>query len=443
MICHGLSRRGTSGWSAALAAAAPIALLISPYFRYHLTTGMDTMLAFTVSVLIAFGVVDYMRRPDHRRAFALGGLAFLAFVVRPDGGLCALGAPLLAWLLHRPQQRPGDLAGLIVAPGLLIGLSIGLCHLYFGVPLPLSFYAKSAGGYEGFRGEDSSLGYFLDFVKIALPFLLVGCFARIRPRHGVVFFVPVVLTLAYLLTVNQVMGWFGRFYIPLLPYIVIPAMLALDRRLTSREPIARAQTVTACLLALGAVSTFLAQSQIVRWHLGVSMSEPVPAPIMPIAAKAELPQGDWFENIARISEDIASKVPRGTVMAASEVGYLGLRAPQAEIIDLVGLNDTEIGRHGFSADRLVERKPDLIWLPHLHYTGIRAELLSNRAFHERYTLLSRAYGFGLAIRRDSPRHAQIMAITEDAWPRLYPGVRMEDHIVQTDRLPRPVPRPMM
>ncbi len=440
LMGHGLARRGTSGWSAALAVAAPLALLISPYFRYHLTTGMDTMLAFTVSVLIALSVVDYLRGPDQRRAFVLGGLAFLAFVVRPDGGLCALGAPLLAWLLHGPQRRYGDLAGLIVAPGLLIGLSIGLCHIYFGVPLPLSFYAKSAGGYEGFQGKDSSLGYFVDFLKVALPFLLVGCLARIRPRHAAVFFLPVVLTLAYLLSVNQVMGWYGRFYIPLLPYIVIPSLLSLDRRLISRAPVARTETVTACLLAIAAVSTFVFQSQIVRWHLGVSMPEPVPVPVMPIAATTPLPKVDWFQNIARISEDIASKLPRGTVIAASEVGYLGLMAPQAEIIDLVGLNDNEIGMHGFSADRLVERKPDLIWLPPSPYTGIRAEILSNRPFHEQYALLSGAYGFGLAIRRDSPRHGQIMAIIEDAWPRLYPRMRIEDHVVQTDRLPRQASR---
>lgn len=435
LMGHGLARRGTSGWSAALAVAAPLALLIAPHFRYHLTTGMDTMLAFAVNVVIAFGVVDYLRRPERRRAFVLGGLAVLAFLGRPDGGLCALGAPLLAWLLHGPQRRPGDLAGLILVPGLLIGLSIGLCHIYFGVPLPLSFYAKSAGGYEGFQGKDSALGYFVDFLKVALPFLLVGCLARIRARDAVVFFIPVVLTLAYLLSVNQVMGWFGRFYIPLLPYIVIPLLLAFDRRLTCPEPVARAETMTAFVLGIAAASAFVVQSQIVRWHLAVSMPAPVPEPTMPIAAETPLPESVWFDYIERIAQDIASKVPRGTVIAASEVGYLGLMAPQAEIIDLVGLNDTEIGRDGFTTDRLVERKPDLIWLPPQPYTGMRAEILSNRAFHEHYALISGAYGFGLAIRRDSPRKAQLMAIIEDAWPRFYPRIRMEDHIVQTDRLP--------
>lgn len=440
MLFRGLIVRGASGWSAALASAAPLALLMSPYFRYHLTTGMDTMLAFAVNVLIALGVFDYLRRPDRRMAFVLGGLAFLAFLVRPDGGLCALGAPLLAWLHHRRLKRYGDLVGLIAVPALLIGLSIGLCQLYFGVPLPLSFYAKSAGSYEGFQGEGGSPGYLLDFMKIALPFLVVGCVARMRPHDWGVFFLPVGLTIIYFMTVNQVMGWLGRFYIPLLPYIVIPVCLALDLRLARRTPIAGREIVNACLLTIAAVTAFATQNQIVSWHVEATLPEPVRAPAMPIAANAELPQADWFESITRFSEDIASKVPPGTVIAASEVGYLGFMAPQAEIIDLVGLNDTEIGMRRFSAERLVERKPDLIWLPHTHYTGMRAEILSSRKFHDQYALLSGAYNFGLAIRRDSPRDAQIMAIVEDAWPRLYPQIRLEDHVVQTDRLSLPAPR---
>lgn len=432
-MCYGLARRSVSEWALALAAIAPAVLLISPHFGFHLTTGMDTMLSFSVNVLIAYLVVDYLRLPSLRRAFVLGSIGFLAFFVRPDSGLCALGSPLLAWVLQNRPRRYGDLAGLILVPGLLISFFIGISYIYYGVPLPLGFYAKSADSYVGFQGQGSSIDYLLDFITSALPFVLIACLTGMRRVYLLTFFVPAVATIGYLLTVNQVMGWHGRFYIPLLPYIIIPSLLSLDKFLATGQKLELWRAAFMCVMATGFAFTLLVRSQIVDWHLNASLPEPVSVPVMPIAADEPLPEVDWFTSISRVSEDVASGVPPGTVIAASEVGYLGLSAPQAEIIDLVGLNDTEIGMRGITVDRLIEREPDLIWLPHTHYTGIRAELLSSRRFHEQYEVISAAYNFGLAIRRESPARAKITDLVRDSWTSMYPGTRLEDHVVDVDR----------
>ena len=62
-------------------------------------------------------------------------------------------------------------------------------------------------------------------------------------------------------------------------------------------------------------------------------------------------------------DEVARPLPAGTLIAASEVGYLGVQAPQANILDLAGLNDKEIGLNGFDSKSFYQRKPDVIWFP--------------------------------------------------------------------------------
>ena len=52
-----------------------------------------------------------------------------------------------------------------------------------------------------------------------------------------------------------------------------------------------------------------------------------------------------------ITDDLIAPLPPGTTVAATEVGYLGDHASQINVIDLAGLNDTDIALHGFDTSR--------------------------------------------------------------------------------------------
>lgn len=136
-----------------------------------------------------------------------------------------------------------------------------------------------------------------------------------------------------------------------------------------------------------------------------------------------------------VPDRITRRLPEGTVFAASEVGATGGYAPGVDIIDLAGLNDREIGLRGFSADRLVERAPDIIWLPHTDYTGARAALLKSEAFRRQYRLLAGAFNFGLAIRIDGPRTAAVTQVVADAWNVTYPGLKQSDYVARWPSAP--------
>lgn len=410
-------------------------LLANPFFTFHLSTGMDTMLSMAAHAAIVLGVLRYLEAPSHARACIVGTLAFAAVLTRPENGLCALGVPFLAFIWNRRWERWRHLAGLAVLPVALIGLELVVCWLVFDVPLPLSFYAKSLHIYKGFQNPENAVQNLFMVVAMAAPFIAIALAAGKRRDIAflAVLLLPVLLTFAYLLTMRQVMGWIGRYYLPFLPYIVIPAMMMLDRRLavakTLKSELVRIGVALAALVAATAI-TWPLQRALEKAYMRAVLAEPIPLPPLPTAASDTLPKLDWFEVIRKVADEIVAPLPPSAVLAASEVGYLGAANTGKTLIDLVGLNDTTIGRKGFSMDYLLSRKPDLIWMPAREYTGHIATIYADQRLFERYIVVRDAFNYGIAIRRDSPDREHLEASSRRAWNALYPNRRFDDYVVK-------------
>jgi hypothetical protein len=414
-----------------------VLLLILRPFGYHLTTGMDTMLSFTTNVAL-LAATDAWRRGRRHGALMVGLAAFVTVLARPENVIVAFGVSGLAWLLlsAAPNGRPklADAALMLVLPALLIGIDLLVCQYVYGTALPLSFYAKSGAAYDGFLNRENPIRYMAQASPAALPSLVLWCvFGRGHGRYLAAVGLPVLATVLYLATVHQIMGFEGRYYVPFLPFLLLPAAtvtadgLARSRHLT----VPRARFIAAVSLA---VVLLLTGKQVLNrveavW-LAWTLPQPVPQSRPAIAARAPVPRlkatGAW-EIVAR---RISGHLPAGTVFAASEVGQIGGYAPYVTIIDTAGLNDREIGLQGFSADRLVERAPDLIWLPHDHYTGARAALFASAAFRRDYRLLVGAFDYGLAIRVNGPRADAVAKVVSEAWRQTYPGLDQRDYIAR-------------
>ncbi len=415
-------------------AAVSLPLLANPDFTYQLQTGMDTMLSMLLHTLLILLTLRYAGGPSLGRAVLVGLAAFAAILTRPDNGLCALGFPFLAfWLLTR-ERRLIDLGGLVVLPLALIAVELAVCTLVFGTPLPLSFYAKSLGIYDGFLNPESAAWYLLLACVAALPFLTAWLLARMEAdvRFAAAFLLPLALTFAYLLTVRQVMGESGRYYMPFLPYIVVPALLTLARALAReggvdgmeprlRKALAGLAVVAVCFFPLaGPLETRLT---------GAAAAAHEAQRANPIRGPRPLGQLAWKDAIKTFADVVVRPLPAGAVVAASEVGYLGHTAPDVHIIDLVGLNDTRIARQGFSMDDLLARKPDLIWLPHLEYVGLRAKILKDARLFEDYVVIAEAFNYGIAVRRDSRHRPLIDRNVATAWRKLYSNRDLARYVV--------------
>ena len=418
-------------------AAIAVPLLLNPVFAFHMTTGMDTMLSLWANAALVFAVLEYVGSPTTGKSFLVGGLSLVAVLARPDSGLCALGVPFLTWLTLSGQRRWGDLFGVCVLPALLIAGDMLLCQWYFHVPLPLGFYAKSVHSYVGFTSHENAVQYAYMAGATAVPFvaLLVATFERKKLALILSLLLPAVATLLYLLTVRQVMGFVGRYYIPLLPFIVLPALLSADAAL-ARGRISLRRITVALALAVGIYVVMRPfELGLERDYTARVVPPPVAVPSLPVTPRTPMPHyAKWYPTVPALGRVIAA-LPPGAVVAASEVGYIAAAAPHATIIDLVGLNDTSIGLHGFSMDRLLARAPDLIWFPHTDYTGLRAAILSDPRLYEQYVVIADAFDFGIAIRRSSALRGDVERGLQTAWRKLYPSTDLADYTVPDSYAP--------
>jgi hypothetical protein len=424
---------------------ATLPLVASWHFGMNATNGMETMLSLLANVLLVLAALQVMRAETSvatsKNAALLGLSGYFAFFVRPDNGLCAVLLPLLLWLFW-PSFRRKQFA---IAEGCLfalIALQLLSAYRYFGTTVPLAFYVKSLNGYKGYLPPVDPGVELARFLFMAFPFLWVALAVTRRRMHWeflAIFFVPVLLTCLYLLTVTQIMGRSARYYVPLLPLLVIPSLLALDRWIRenpdrSLSEVSWLRASATAVVVLVGILAIRAGSRIWVAHADrkiVFYTEPTRV----LATAAPL-KGDVSDAMLYLFGDVVVHgLPKGTIMAASEVGYIGARAPQIDIIDLVGLNDKDIALHGFSMRRLLQQAPDLIWLPHEDYTWLRTTIWNDPAFLSRYEIFDHAFHYGVAIRKTSPRRQILEHQLAIGWSMLYPHAEMKNYLVQGLRMP--------
>ena len=456
-------------------------LVFNGIVLYHHRTGMDTMLSALCNTLVIWCTMRLVQRPTTARLATVVVVGYLAFLARPDNGLYATLFPVLCILLLGSGRRwvtadrlAGDwsifrwknvvceenvgrkhgpvpfraardtvpcerlprwkLAGVfLLSMAAVLLIDAAAKWTVFGTPLPLPFYAKQHGAYAGYMNPEGPNPFFLldTFLSAAAPLVCILLFLADRRSAAMLtaFLLPVGLTFAYYFSVNQIMGAAARFDFPSLPFFVVAAALVLDSRLQAagREGLMRPRELllrlTVLLLVVSAGRQGLAHAT--AWYQGrLPRSEQLEEQrraaslAYPTPAAKPLPAVDRWEAIEQMAR-IAEAAPKGTVMAMSEYGLVGARAPDVELIDLVGLHDRQFALHGFSASELFRREPDLIWLAHYHYTNIVRDILQSEAFQQQYVFYPGAFDHGVAIRKDSPRFEPLSQLFVESWRAVY------------------------
>jgi len=345
--------------------------------------------------------------------------------------------PVMVFELMRGESRAGLARLLGVFAGLVV-VELVVCRLYFGSALPLAFYLKAARGYDGYRKNWYPMTGVWRMVAGCWVYVaaLALCVRRADYRLVAALLVPLAAVFAVLLRVTQIMGFESRYYMPYAALLVVPALLVVDRRLAGsrgdwRLPVVVWHGVAAVVVAAVCLSAWpvnFVQGLDRRAHAGTPVYEDAG---LLTDAGGSLPKVDYGPVMRSLTETLVGPLPRGVKIAASEVGYLGARASQADIIDLVGLNDTDIALHGFDMERLLARKPDLIWMPHWDYTYERGLMFGSPALLEQYEVYAGAANYGIAVRKDSVYRAQIEAQVQAMGRELYPGLTMQEYLVRS------------
>ena len=417
-----------------------VPLFASTLFQGNQFNGMETMLATTLCGL--FVGLALLWRAGRVSPALPGAVGLLLFLARPESALITVAFPLLLWLLlDRPRPALKSLLTLYTVFFAGVVVELIACQLYFGTPVPLSVYMKGGHAYLGYTSiwyPSLLLIAFLTTLQLFLAALIL--LARRRDMRLILACIlPAILFFAYLGTVTQIMGFDSRYYVPYSPLIIVPAVLILDRwlALPTTDSIAwpgrtlrnRGALTAAMLLFFFIFSSQAVQGKFRRLEHGHHF-EYDPAQLT-ITATTPLPAVDWQPIMQDITDDLIAPLPPGTTVASTEVGYLGDRASQINVIDLAGLNDTDIALHGFNISRFLARKPDLIWMPNSAYTYQRGIMFSDPTFLAQYDLYAGAADYGIAIRKDSPVRPQMEHQLSIFWSRVYPGTTPSDYLVHS------------
>lgn len=412
----------------------PLGLLhhhAKPLFAGNATTGMETMLATLLCAVYLGLLLRWVRSVG--AAWPLVAAGVLLTLSRPESALVVV----LLWCAARwmqgstPTISLRTIAAMLLAYGVAMALVLLACKLYFGTALPLSFSMKSEHGYAGYAGNWHPVAMAMDVVRELRFYLLLLalCVSAQTWRVVLVCGAAMVVVFAYLCSVQQIMGFASRYYVPYMPLVIVPALLSLGSVQWSqwREQWGGRAAGFAAVLLLTASPLTVAFGQradraLIERHL-------VYAPVQLTTASAQpLPQIGYLDSMHAVTESLAEPLSQITI-AASEVGLMGADAPRTTIIDLAGLNDPAIALHGFSMAALLARRPDVIWFPHTDYTWQRAQMFTDPALLAEYDVYAGALNYGLAVRKRSPYRTKINQQLVQLWQRLYPGQTMESYRV--------------
>ena len=415
----------------------------SPVYLFHMASGMDTTLSLLCNAFFIFAVMGWIYQKNKYTLFLVLSIlaGYLTFLARPDNIIYLFTLPLLGTIFlckANKKQRIFHFYGWLF---FVLAIDTLIKHIVFGDPLPLSFYAKTSGYYEGYLGANdwNPIGYLFEFGGFALPFLVIIIFSLNKHtlKLFATFLIPVLLTFVYYFSVLQIMGFEARYYFPAAAYLIVAAFLMFDRHLESDSSETKENTSGHKILRLAViflVISVISQSTIKataskiyeNWVNSSARAYPSSTEYTMSTTKPLPERGTW--SMVKAVANFSETLPNGTIFALSEYGYVGAKAPNIHIIDLVGLHDPYFAHHGFSASELINRQPDLIWLPHYHYTKIIASILDTKEFWEQYAYFPGAFDYGIAIRKSSPKYREIYNAVKKSWLETYETRGMEDYL---------------
>ncbi len=412
-------------------------LATSDLYLFHSTSGMETTLSMLMNTLLICAVIWCCKKPSTARVAMCVAASALSFLTRPDNGIyCLLFPPLFLLASDRSQtKRAAMYLGAFLA---FLCLDAGLMKMLFGDAIPLSFHAKHSGFYLGYLGAHNwnPIRFIFEFLEDTLPALLLfaAICSRREWRKYAAIFVPVVLTIGYFFTVNQIMGSSARYYYPSFPYVVLAAWLAVsawEGRSAAPAPvrsIAARAVLGICLLLL--LTNHEQRKAAIEYyqHHWIKPSEMYTPHLTYVAKAGHTPSRAGFWHGMNDFVGLVRKMPPNIVLAASEYGFIGAQLPDNDILDLVGLHDRRFARQGFSAGYLFSRQPDLILLPPADYSYTFSQIVDSPEFVQDYEYYPGLYVYGIALRKSSPRFVEMQKALADEFKRILPKRSLTDYL---------------
>lgn len=393
-------------------------IIFMPSIYYNIHNALDTMASMFALSWLSYCWLSYASNSDLKRLMIGIISSILAFEIRPDNGIYALFIPTLTffYIYHykRDSLKTNHLKLFYSIFCFTLGIGLLLKWIYFGSPLPLSFYIKNNNYYSGYIMQHiwNPFIYLKIFIQefvwiLLLPLILF--FNKKNTEQSLIFILPFLVMVLYYFSVNQIMGNDARFYIPSLP-ILFSGVLVLCSN-TEFE----IKKIKSPLLWLLIAITFLSPRFL--QEVGYKIYKPYIQNKTMLEAEPYLEKIQYFEHKKHQTldwndaiygvENILSQMNDSLIFAATEYGYLGAKFPRMKIFDLAGLHNKSVALNGFTENELKLNHPDFIWMPHFYYTGLYYQLTQCEYFKSNYIFHPFVLNYGVAILKTSRFKTQL------------------------------------
>ncbi len=402
----------------------PISLIfLSSIYAFHSTTGMETTMAFCINVIFILFSHLYSRNEIKQYWIASLFFGYLSYLARPDNGIYFILFPCLLWHLQKIPKK--QIAKYICASMIIVFADAFIKNYYFGSIVPLSFYVKKSGFYIGYSELNAwnPAVYLLDFLQAVFPYAILTIAAINKDNYQRIFilFLPVILTFIYFWQTPQIMGFGARFLFPSIPFCLFIGIYSFKQigfENLNHIGFLKIRAVFVFTLLIFCFSTNI------QWKMGElwlkTRSKPQISNFKSLYKNgtSEIPILERWAGLTLFSQfltDLNEKI----TLCATEYGYVGALNPEIKIIDPLGLHNTSAAKNGFSYDLISSGFPDLIQLPHEHYTLMNYKILSNKEFQENYIFIPKIFNYGLGIRKKSKFFNKICSLIQVYSKQIY------------------------
>jgi arabinofuranosyltransferase len=322
-------------------------LLSSKAFVDYTSSGLEYPLSYLLLVLF---YVRFCARPGPTwsagslRLFGL--LAGLAFTNRFDTVL--LYAAPLAWVaLHAARRRDRSVYALLLPFALPVGLWLLFATIYYGFPLPNTYYAKVATGIPASLMYRQGVAYLLNsFAHDPLTLGTVGIAAALAVRSSIPIRLAAISSLLYVAYTISVGGDFmsGRFFA--MPFLV--AVLMLQRLLegvpSSQAAVGAALVLYNLVMPIVPIKTTAAYDAAWPWRSQNGIKDERGhyhriTNVFFYSPFRELPDHTWMREGLSFSQGPDKVTVQGSI------GFFGLAAgPDKHVVDRNALADPLLAR---------------------------------------------------------------------------------------------------
>lgn len=313
------------------AGVAGILLVIDISFPAWSSSGMETTLFAWLLLLMVWGAMRGWQA--HRMLWVWLALT----LTRPEGALLALAYPLLTYLRGGGFKRASGVV--VLGVFLPLGLLTLFRLMYFGVPLPNTFYAKhDFRGIElWLRGADYAAAFFRP--RLLFGLVLLWPFLEWQQSRRWMWAVLIMAALIFAIVVAEGGDHFAlhRFLTPALPFLVIGLTRVVQRswqRLAERHAALARPLVKAGFALFGSVALALYVTQLVHFKERDAFR-------FSKGAQWYFDEVQWTQNWREVGLWLKERYPAGTPIAVTTAGAIPYYS-ELPSIDIFGLNDPTI-----------------------------------------------------------------------------------------------------